>query len=234
MMTANLTAPMQKKRSLDDGAKIDVSQGESCTIVTPNEKRRRLDAVLEKPPANPGDFILAAFRANGCNARIQMSTSSPLFHSPTEDEIAAYNQDVIKATRERNFDKLRVMLQEGKTLQCCNRFGESLMHMACRRGFTDVVEFLVKEAKCSLFVRDDYGRTAMHDAAWSPRPNFELMDFLIDQTPELLLLSDVRGHTPFSYVRKEHWKEWISFLEKRVDKLTVGKVGDAAPAFTVA
>jgi hypothetical protein len=192
-------------------------------IIPFEAKRKRLDAVLDTPPQNPGDFVLAAFRANGCSAKIEMSTSSTLFHAPTEEEIASYNQDVLKATRERNFDTLRAMLKDGKSLQCCNRFGESLMHMACRRGFTDVVQFLVTEAKCSLFVRDDYGRTAMHDAAWSPRPNFELMGFLIDQTPELLLLSDVRGHTPFSYVRKEHWKEWISFLEKRMDKLTVNR-----------
>lgn len=212
----------------------DSSITEAGAIITSDEKRRRLDAVLDRPPSNPGDFILAAFRANGCNASISMSTSSSLFHAPTEEEIASYNQDVLKATRERSFDKLRAMLEEGKSLQCCNRFGESLMHMACRRGFTDVVQFLVKEAKCSLYVRDDYGRTAMHDAAWSPKPNFELMGFLIDLSPELLLLSDVRGHTPFSYVRKEHWKEWIHFLEQRVDKLTLPQSSGISPLFTVA
>ena len=93
------------------------------------------------------------------------------------------------------------------------------MHMACRRGFTDVVKFLVLEAKCTIFMRDDYGRTAMHDAAWSPSPNFEMMEFLIEQAPVLLLMSDVRGHTPFSYVRKEHWDTWIRFLSARRDKL---------------
>jgi len=93
------------------------------------------------------------------------------------------------------------------------------MHMACRRGYIDVVRFLVLEANVSLFVRDDYGRTPMHDACWSTTPNYELMEFLIEMAPDLLLMSDVRGHTPFSYVRKEHWKSWLPFLKQRQDQL---------------
>ncbi|KAI2507041.1 hypothetical protein MHU86_7426 [Fragilaria crotonensis] len=183
-----------------------------------DEKRKRLDFLCSKP-ASPMDFIIDAFRANGCDARIQISTMSNLFHTPTDDEIASYHQEVIQAVRDRNIDRLRAYVVEGRNLQCCNRFGESLMHMACRRGFTDVVKFLVLEANCTVFVRDDYGRTAMHDAAWSPEPNFEMLEFLIEQAPELLLMSDVRGHTPFSYVRKEHWQDWIVFLQSHREKL---------------
>lgn len=96
-----------------------------------------------------------------------------------------------------------------------------------------MVQFLVEEANCSLWVRDDYGRTAMHDAAWSPKPNMELMDYLLQKVPELLLMSDVRGHTPFVYVRKEHWKEWIVFLQERQDKLRLRSKSEG-PLLTVA
>jgi hypothetical protein len=210
--------PSPKKRRCESPT-IKIEDSSSSIIGLEEDKRQRLDAILVTPPASPTDFIAAAFRANGCDAGIQLSTSSHLFHNPTEDEIAAYSQDVIKAVRERDIPQLREFLKAGRSLQCCNRFGESLMHMACRRGFNDVVHFLVLEANCTLYVRDDYGRTAMHDAAWSPLPNFDLMQFLIEQTPELLLQSDVRGHTPFSYVRKEHWEEWIAFLQKFRGKL---------------
>lgn len=93
------------------------------------------------------------------------------------------------------------------------------MHLACRRGYLDVVTFLVCEAGVPVLVRDDYGRTPMHDACWSTSPNLELMEFLLRTCPDLLLLSDVRGHLPFSYVRKEHWKAWIGFLEQHRDLL---------------
>jgi ankyrin repeat protein len=182
--------------------------------------RQRLDTTLDrKPPTNPVDFIKKAIKEKGYNVVVEMSTTSDLFHSPTDEEISSYTQDVLKVVRERDLDKLRSYVQEGRNLQCCNRFGESLIHLACRRGFTDVVKFLVEEANCTLYVRDDFGRTAMHDAAWSPEPNYDMMEYLIEKAPQLILMSDVRGHTPFSYVRKEHWKEWICFLEKHNEAL---------------
>jgi len=63
----------------------------------------------------------------------------------------------------------------GTNLQCANRFGESLIHMACRRSHRDVVSFLVNEAGVSLRVRDDYGRTPFHDACWRPELDLELI-----------------------------------------------------------
>jgi Ankyrin repeats (3 copies) len=182
--------------------------------------RKRLDTTLDtKSPTNPVDFIKKVYQDKGCDVPVQMSTSSHLFHSPTDEEISAYTQDVLKVVRESDMEKLRSFAKEGRSLQSCNRFGESLIHLACRRGFTDVVKFLVEEANCTLYVRDDFGRTAMHDAAWSAEPNYDMMEYLIEKAPELILMSDVRGHTPFSYVRKEHWKEWILFLEKHREAL---------------
>ena len=58
------------------------------------------------------------------------------------------------------------MHKKGKTLQCCNRFGESAIHMACRHDLTDVVKFSIEEVGSILRVRDDYGRTPLHDAFW--------------------------------------------------------------------
>mmetsp|Transcript_8470 Transcript_8470/g.15969 ORF Transcript_8470/g.15969 Transcript_8470/m.15969 type:complete len:441 (+) Transcript_8470:188-1510(+) len=133
----------------------------------------------------------------------------------TEEHIAAYDQEVINAIRSRNIPLLRALKANGKTLQCANRYGESLVHMACRRGMTDVVRFLVLEANVTLRVKDDYGRTPLHDACWSAEPNFELMDFLIDQEADLLLIEDKRGHFPFSYARRSHWEGWNIFLFHR-------------------
>jgi len=54
-------------------------------------------------------------------------------------------------------------------------------------------------------VRDgDCGRTALHDACWTSEPNEELVEFLIQKCPELLLLM---SDQPFEYVRREHWSQ---------------------------
>ena len=133
----------------------------------------------------------------------------------TDEHISGYDMSKAAALRTEDVESFRTMHQNGQNLQVCNRFGESLLHMACRNGLTDIVKFLVKEAKVSLHVRDDYGRTPFHDACWTVEPNFALVEFLIQEAPELVGLSDVRGHTPFSYVRKNHWKQWVEFLNER-------------------
>ena len=138
------------------------------------------------------------------------------YTKPNQQCIDSYDLEIVKAIRNSDIPKLRAMLQEGKSCNACNRFGESIMHMACRRGLVDVVKFLIYEAHVAVDVRDDFGRTAMHDACWTIVPNLEVMDLVIRKiSPDLLLSEDVRGHTPFHYARKEHWDVWVKFLEER-------------------
>ena len=68
-------------------------------------------------------------------------------------------------------------------------------------------------------MRDDYGRTPLHDACWTVTPNFALMELLIRECPDLLLVKDARGFTPMSYTRKEHWGNWNNFLRTNADML---------------
>ena len=64
-------------------------------------------------------------------------------------------------------------------------------------------------------VRDDMGRTPMHDACWSScAPNHDIMKILIGAAPELLLSKDKRGHSPFDYARREYWPNWVAFLNE--------------------
>lgn len=169
-----------------------------------------------KKEENPHNLLLSILKEKGYDATVQESSRlQDFFLEITDDQIAAYDQVVVKAVKDQNISALREMHKNGRTLQCSNRFGESLLHMACRRGLTDIVRFFVKEALVSLRVRDDYGRTPMHDACWSSTPNFPLLELLIEHDPDLLLVKDVRGHSPFSYVRRNHWNEWTSFLNQR-------------------
>jgi len=61
-------------------------------------------------------------------------------------------------------------------------------------------------------VRDDFGRTPLHDACWTSLPRFELVRYILQKEPGLLHVKDVRGHVPLNYVRKEHWDVWCDFF----------------------
>lgn len=164
---------------------------------------------------SPADYVTQLFKENGFDLKKNPSVLSVPFLKPTEDRIAAYKLETVKVARSENIEQLRNLHKAGVALDCCNRFGESLVSMACRRGNADVVRFLVKEANVSLLLRDDYGRTVLHDAFWTSEPKLELVEFLLQEVPDLLGVRDVRGHAPLDYVRNEHWEEWTSFLQER-------------------
>jgi len=177
---------------------------------------------------HPHHLLINILREKGCSARVRKSSSlNDFFLEVTDEGIAAFDQDVARAVREKNISFLRERKSSGKTLQCSNRFGESLVHMACRRGFTEVVQFFIKEGEVSLRVKDDFGRTPLHDACWSAEPNFGLMELLISHDPDLLMIEDVRGHSPFSYARKHHWVSWKKFLLEKRDIIVLKSFWEA-------
>lgn len=134
------------------------------------------------------------------------------FEEWTAAQKAAYDKDSIAAIRSQDVATLRKWHSEGRILQAANSFGESLLHMACRRGFLNVVQYLVEDTGHNLWIRDDTGRTPLHDACWTATPSPELVKFILDREPDLLLVSDKRGHTPLDYARKDHWQTWIDFF----------------------
>jgi Ankyrin repeats (3 copies) len=172
---------------------------------------------------NPSEYVRASFESNGNNPDEVTEAAQKSFQTVTEQMISSYQAHKLQYVRDDNLEKLRelVLTQGASTLDCCNRFGESLMHMACRRGRLGIIKFLVTECRLSLRVKDDFHRTPLHDACWTQEPQLELMDFLISQVPDLLLVPDLRGHTPFHYARREHWDQWMEFLCARKDRLTV-------------
>ena len=134
------------------------------------------------------------------------------FKKPTQEEIDAYSNDAIAAVRSCDVDSLRSIHESGRSLRCCNRFGESLLHVACRRSTPEIVKFLLKEAGVCPRIRDDYGRTPLHDAVWRAHPEVDIVELLLNVEPRLAFVEDVRGHKPFQYARKEHWRRWREFL----------------------
>ncbi|KAL7490774.1 hypothetical protein ACHAWT_000307 [Skeletonema menzelii] len=137
------------------------------------------------------------------------------FAPPTPEQIEAYSNDALSAVRTSDVNSLRRLHSEGHSLECCNRFGESLLHVACRRSNAEIVSFLLNEAKVSPCIRDDYGRTPLHDACWRGNPEYEIVELLLSVEPRLAFVKDVRGHKPFQYARREHWSGWRKFIDQK-------------------
>ena len=96
-------------------------------------------------------------------------------------------------------------------MAACNRFGESVVHMACRRSTYEVVDFILSHI-ADLRLMDDYGRCPLHDACWRADPDFNIVSLILSYDVSLLLVKDCRGFTPLKYVRPEHWLQWCVFL----------------------
>lgn len=169
-----------------------------------------------KAVTNPLDVVKEALSSRGakCDTKPSIDMDESFFVNVNE----MYSQEVVNAIRSGDVESLRKMNADGVNLQCGNKFGETLIHLACRRSSLDLVSLLVNDAGVSLCVRDDFGRTPMHDACWRAQPDLELLDMLLDKAPQLLMLSDKRGHTPLDYARREHWDVLVPFLLERAGK----------------
>jgi hypothetical protein len=139
----------------------------------------------------------------------------------TEEQVAAYSMEIVSATRENNVERLRGYLEErGRDcLDCYNRFGEGLLNLACRRGFKDIVQFLLSPpVRLNVRVHDDGGRTPLHDTCWHPTPQLDICSWILREDPSLFLVADKRGFTPFQYARKSDWPVWRQFLYDHRDE----------------
>lgn len=200
---SSLPPRMLKTNALVDSSENDASSDQSKTDVSPQ------------------DYLVSILESKGVAVRISSSLAMEgFFADPTEEETNAYTHDVLTAIRTRDIEKLREFHESGRPLKCSNTFGESLLHLACRRGFVDVASFLVQDAGVTVQVRDDYGRTPLHDACWTCEPNFELLELIMTACPSLLFISDKRGNTPLEYTRPEQWQAYNEFLNERQDLFT--------------
>jgi ankyrin repeat protein len=136
---------------------------------------------------------------------------------PTLKEMEDYDNDILTAIRLSDLNKLKSMKEDGRTLTACNRYGESIVHMACRRSDFNIVEYVLDniEEQCLI---DDYGRTPLHDACWRSEPRFDIVTLLLDKNINLLRFQDVRGSNPLNYVREEHWLQWCAYFFHQKDK----------------
>lgn len=186
------------------------------------------DAELPTPEnskVEPDEYLLQLVKAlYGVDVKVRngLELGEDYFKPITDAQQAAYTMDVLTPARDNDVKTLKNLVKEKgpQTVDCVNRFGESLLNLACRRGFTEVAEFLLSdEIDLDVRLKDDFGRTPLHDACWHPKPQLDICGWLIKRAPSLLLVTDKRGNTPFKYARAEDFPTWRQFLFDNRDSL---------------
>ena len=169
------------------------------------------DAVSKFKDTKPQDYLAETLKSSGLSFDM-VAVDDKSFLPITPENVKAYNITA-QAAREENLAALDKFHKDGVSLQGCNNYGESIVHIVCRRGSSSIFQYLLNQAKVSMRVRDDFGRTPLHDAAWTDKPNFELVHQLLLDSPDFLFAKDKRGHLALSYVPHQRWAEWCLFLE---------------------
>jgi ankyrin repeat protein len=181
---------------------------------------------------SPQTFLDEMIQARGYSTASFRSLDGGYYCKPTALQKASYGIKILQAVRSSDGDLLKGMLDCGISPNPCNAFGESVVHMVCRRGDHKLLKIML-DAGCSLQVTDDFGRTPLHDACWTAEPSFACAELILDRDERLLHIVDCRGSPPLSYIRREHWVQWVEFFKSRADKYwaprNISEQGEEAP-----
>jgi len=217
MSNGNTTLQSKEEKSVEDSAMKRVISMPQLSAAYQVEETTGPDPFAD---TNPVEFLKKIVESHGYSSKAVPSLSiKNFFEEITPEHIAGYDTEITEAVRTENLPLLRQLRSQGRMMQCCNRFGESIMHMACRRGYVHIVKFLMEECGSSIRLRDDFGRTPLHDACWTAEVEYDVVALLIQAEPHLILTCDKRGHTPLDYVRRENWGGWCRFLLEHRDAL---------------
>jgi Ankyrin repeats (3 copies) len=184
-------------------------------------------------PLSPQQYLDAMIRSRGYSVTTYATLQSAYYNEPSPLQDASYGVYLIGLVTSGDTEGLRSVLAAGLSTNPSNSHGESLLHMICRRGDNKLLSVMLA-AGCDVQVADDYGRTPLHDACWAAKPAFDVVEKLVEKDSRLFYLTDSRGAVPLSYVRKEHWPQWLQFLESKKDVYWPRRhIEQPAPALTL-
>jgi len=179
----------------------------------------RLKAVPAAEQKSPEDYLKLLFLRRGLNTEefftsaLENGAGKGYCIKPTAKMVADYDIGLVQAVRTGNLELIDAMYTQGKSMNACNKYGESVLHMACRKGDLRLVRFLLARGACVKCV-DDFGRTPLHDACWAPEPCFDLVLYLLNLDLGMATMLDRRGASPLAYARQQHRAVWCAFLEQ--------------------
>ncbi len=226
MMTADTVANLLHQVRINNSLEVKSDEGSKNGITvqridSSSSLTNTTDIKDDNIKTHPQQVLEEILSMNGYtkNSIPFSQVPSDFFMEMTDDNIKAYTNELITAVRNEDLVVLEQFLSEGRNLQGCNKFGESIISRACRNRCTKIVNFFLNKAQLSTKVCDDYGRTILHDACWVSDPDFDLIQIILEKCSDLFLICDKRGHTPLNYAQKDDFEKWCSFLYKNKDKI---------------
>lgn len=181
-----------------------------------------------KTTLSPQGFLDSIVSKRGYSTRRFKTLETGYYSKPTKLQRASYHLHMVQLVGNNNVKEVRAILQCGISPNPCSIYGESLVHSICRQGNYGMLEVFL-EAGCSFQIADDCGRTPLHDACWATRPSFEIVKTILQHDPRLLYMTDCRGATPLSYVRRDQWVAWIDFFDDNKDVFWPQRSGGIEP-----
>jgi ankyrin repeat protein len=98
---------------------------------------------------------------------------SGYYNHPTPLQQLSYHPHIIDLVKSNHVEELRALFAAGLSTNPANVHGEGLINLVCRIGAADVLKMMI-DSDCDVQVSDDYGRTPLHDACWTAKPNCKL------------------------------------------------------------
>ena len=205
-----------KSKSLFSAKKIRGSSTCSASTKDGTVKRKKKKKKDSSCDESPHMYLCAILESRGYSVEDFNALETGYHNTPTPLQEASYGGRIIDVVRKGDSEELRQLMSTGLSANACNQHGESLIHMASRRGQAACLNVLV-EYGATLEIVDDYGRTPLHEAAWSAEPNFEVVEIIMQKDIRMFNMLDGRNQTPLSYVRRDVWKPWRKFLKSKVE-----------------
>lgn len=153
---------------------------------------------------------------------------SAYYNEPTPLQLASYGEYVVQLVNDRDIKGLKSAFSLGLSRNPCNAMGESLLQLICRQGDGSKLLSVMLKAGSDVQVSDSLGSTLLHDACQAPQLAFALIEMLLKRDINLLSMTDAQGSLPLSYVRAEHWSQWLRFLESKKEALWPRTVNDGS------
>ncbi|CAM9731500.1 unnamed protein product, partial [Heterosigma akashiwo] len=177
----------------------------------------------------PEKYLLGKlFIERGYDTTLTRTLMQPRFQAPlTKERFQSYTTELVEAVRSGNIEKLQDLKSRGSSMSACNKFGESVLHMAARKGEMKIFAFLMNSVD-NIYITDDQGRTILHDACWSATPNFDVVTMILQHDETLLRATDVRGSTPLAYIKRDNWQQWYEYLDRMKETFWPSRISAAS------
>jgi hypothetical protein len=171
--------------------------------------------------STPQQYLEAALNDRGYSIEKFSALNTGYYREPTPLQMASYDVQVLKMiVLQVHYSQgtgLHEVLSCGISPDACNKYGESLLHRVCKAGNSKLLNVFLEHGASVQFA-NDYGRTPLHEVCSATRPCFDAFEQVLKRDLHLIFLTDVRGATALSYIRKEHYDPWIRRLEEMLDK----------------